>query len=469
MIEATVQGGQHVEVDLDDQTISLPTIDPDTIIPQGNNFLRVYYEEAKKHPTPKEFHLLLGLQALGLVVSRRVVLADDDDVLANLPLILLGDSTAGKSRAARPIIQSIFHHDSSELTWRINDYNEPQGVKYISGAGSGEYLIEAFDYKTPVTEVKDPKGNVIDKTPGKPCPVTGLVFFNELSVLSAKSNGPNSAFKGILMAFIDGDNQIDNGTRGRGEISAYKPFASFLTTTQPKDLKNTLTKSDLARGLVNRFLFICGTSKTQSSLGKIKLDWEESRQLLEQVHTWSINLSVDSGGGVFAIEEWDQDAFEIYDKFFHKTVVPTKKGDESGTLGRIDLHVKRLILLFAINDKSRTIKLSHVESTIALFDYLVDCYSVVAGNVVTSDLSDAMDKIMRRIEKLESADKPCTEREINTRGCKLPSDVWADAVGRLLRVSMIYRNTTVGRKDGRGGRTTETFNTYKTSRPQREE
>lgn len=472
-----VQGGQHVEVDLDpnddendDDLTPLPSFDPNIVIPQGNNFLRVYYEEAEKHPTPNEFHLFLGLQALGLVVSRRVKLSDFDDVLGNMALVLLGSSTAGKSRALKPISQDILQHDDSKLAWGVNEYDEPQGVKYISSPGSGEYLIEVFDYKTPDTELTDSKGKVIATTPGRPCAVTGLVYYNELSVLSAKSNGPNSAYKGILMDFIDGANRIEAGTRTRGELCAHKPFASFLTTTQPKDLKNTLTKSDIARGLVNRFLFIGGTSKKQKSIGKYKLDWEPSRRLLEDVHEWSKQISLDAPNGVFAIDDWDQDALDLYDKFYHKTIEPTKEHDDSGVLGRIDLHVKRLILLFAINEKSTTIKLNHVESTLGLFDYLLECYGVVAGKVVSSDLSDAMDKIMTRIKKLEALNKPCTEREINTRSCKLPSDVWADAIGRMLRIGMVYRNVAVGgRKDGRGGRTTETYNTYKTSRPQKEE
>ena len=463
----------------DDEVSVLPTINPLEILGQGNTFLHKYLEVAKGHPTPIEYHLFLGLQALGLAVGNRVQLFDDDNVKANLAVILLGDTTAGKSRAARPVIQEFLQHDTSSLKFTYKDINDNivgTGVKYVNGAGSGEAVIEQFDLAEKETKVNDPNdttGNTEIKIRGRPIPVSGLVYFNELSYLSAKSNSSNSAFKPIMMAFIDGESRVGNITRTHGELTAYKPFASFLSTTQPKDLRNTLTKSDIAKGMVNRFLFICGAETESRPIGRTLLDWQTPRKALEEVYDWSYTLDP-TGREPFLIESFEAKAYEKFEKFYLEKIRPAKVQDSkhgTGVLGRIDLHFKRLILLAAINDMSPRIAESHVDFAILLFDFLVDCYAVVGGGVVTSEITDAMEKILAVITKLESKKDEngepttqCTYSQVYTRRLKrygMTVDVWTESIGKLLRPGGgLYRNKS-GRKDGRGGRTSETFNTYK--------
>lgn len=450
------------EVEDDEEHLPLPTLDPRTVIPKGDSFLNSYMDVAMKHPTPPEFHLFLGLQALGLTAGNRVQLADDDNVKGNLPLIFLGDTTAGKSRATRPMINNILTHSESVLRHHRNNLD---GVKIISGAGSGEYLIEEFEAREPDIELRDNAGNVISTEIGQPRPISGMVFFNELSLLSAKSSGPASAFKPIMMSFLDGDTYVENGTRGKGKVSAYMPFGSLLTTTQPKDLKNTLSRSDMAKGLVNRFLFVCGTGRPAPAIGKTILDWSEPRKKLEEIHNWS--HQVGTYNNCLAIDQWETGALERFEDFYEKRILPTKILDSksgSGVLGRIDLHMKRLVLLFAINDMSTIIRMAHVEATEKLFDYLLDCFAVVSGRVVSSEVSEALDKIIEVINKLEAQDIACSKRELYDRRLKrygMTSDVWANAMRTLLSPGGgLYRNTSA-RKDGRGGRKTETFNTYK--------
>lgn len=441
---------EESEVEEDAPSEPLPTIDPASVVQKGDSFLSSYLETSMKHPTPKEYHLFLGLQALGLAVSNRVQLGDHDNVKGILPLILLGDTTAGKSRSLKPIQNEIILHPEGKLNRKWN----PDGITVIRGAGSGEYLIEKFD-----------DSDQYDK----PFPVTGLIYFNELSLLSAKSSGASSAFKPIIMAFLDGDPYIDNGTRGNGEVSAYMPFGPMLTTTQPRDLKNTLTKSDMARGLVNRFLFICGTPKPAPAISRTLIDWTTPRTKLEAVHDWSLTEAMKTGGYVI-IEKWEKEAEDRFQDFFDTKVIPLKLEDEKnggGALGRLDLHMKRLVLLFAVNDMSTVIRLGHVESAISLFQYLVDCFAVAAGQVVTSHLSGHMATIVKKIEEFEAAkrDEETTKRNLydrsNTRKA-MNLEEWQAAIKALTAPGGgLYRNTTSGRKDGKGGRRTETFNTYK--------
>lgn len=447
------------EVEEDDNQAPLPSLDPFSVIPEGDSFLNCYLTTAQRHPTPIEFHLFLGLQALGLAVGRRVQLFDDDNVLGNLPLILLGDTTAGKSRSLRPLTQQVYNADQSVLNWSADDAG---GIRIINGAGSGEFLISKFDVTEPGTIIKNAKGKDVT-IPGEPLAVSGLVVFNELSVLSAKSSGSASAFKPIMMAFIDGDKRVENGSVTRGEYSAYKPYASMLTTTQPKDLKNTLTKSDMARGLVNRFLFVCGKGKPAPAIGKTTLNWTDAQKKLEEVYTWSHNLNMDAADG-FAIEQWEPSAMDAFEAFYQNYIVPTKKRDGVGVLGRLDLHMKRLILLMAINEMSTTIKLEHVESVMKMFSYLIECYSMVSGRVAVNEASESMDLILETVKTLEEKRITCSKREIYDRRLKkrgMPQDVWNEAIRRLLAPGGGLHRNKSSRSDGMGGRSTDAFNTFK--------
>ena len=87
------------------------------------------------------------------------------------------------------------------------------------------------------------------------------------------------------------------------------------------------------------------------------------------------------------------------------------------------------------------------------------------------EITYAMERILVVITKLESKKDsegnqitPCTKREVYTRRLKrnMTLDVWKESIEKLLSPGGgLYKNISIGRLDGRGGRTTETFNTYK--------
>jgi hypothetical protein len=64
------------------------------------------------------------------------------------------------------------------------------------------------------------------------------------------------------------------------------------------------------------------------------------------------------------------DALEAWDEFFHAEIVPLHDNMDESMLSRIDLLLKKLIVLFTINDKESQPTAETVKKAIAIFPYL---------------------------------------------------------------------------------------------------
>src|SRR5207302_11352520 len=80
--------------------------------------------------------------------------------------------------------------------------------------------------------------------------------------------------------------------------------------------------------------------------------------------------------------------------------------DGGSLLGRLDLMLKRLMLLFAVNDKSDEIQDTHVAQAMALADYIRDCFEVLAKKMSASRSSDLEDRIRAGVRKFMASDDP---------------------------------------------------------------
>ena len=371
----------------DEDIIEYPTIDWYEITPP-DSFLRRWMEATRHDDLPEEFYFWLGMQALGLAAGRDTTLADAPPIYANLYICLFGKSGQGKSRAQRALTDLLrealpYDHDDPTST----------GTYVVPTPGSAEALIDAFS--KPIYDPSDPK-----KLMGH-ASVRGYVRFDELSSLTARGSRSGSVMKPTLMQFFDAEYKVELKTRGSGLALAQEPFATCTTSTQPKAVRELLTSTDADSGFLNRWIFACGRDKRKVSFGRRGIDITDSVEALRNARAWcSMNHSIDLTDA----------AYEVWDEFFHNVLEPARRDEEQPMLTRTDLHIKKIMLLFAIDRGERRVSAQTAQDAISLWEYLRRSYKMLGGEIGMGPLEEARAIVRDAIERYEHRYKRAISR-----------------------------------------------------------
>jgi hypothetical protein len=353
------------------------------IVPE-NTFLREWLIATTVDNCPEEYHFWTGLMAVGFAIGRDKTLWDLRPVVGNLYTCLVGPSGAGKSRAKEHLSDVVYR----VLKWDANTYT---GVKQIKAPGSAEYLIKAFDEREDDLSVP---GTTIPK------PVRGLIDFEELSSLVAVSGRIGSALKPQLMDIYDARQLISSGSLGTGMREALNPFGQAISTTQTEALRKLLDRGDDTSGFLNRWIFASGKLKPPIALGGTQVTLDVPAEFLNRIYVWA--------AGNPSVIEWTPQAEDLWREFFMATLHPDKiKNEEQGSamLGRLDLLMKKLILLFSANMHCDIVPVGAVEQAIQVYPYLLSVYGVVHTQIERTDDSDLVEKVLATITKLTTANK----------------------------------------------------------------
>lgn len=366
--------GDLVSLFDEEEDITFPALDWRSITP-ADTFLDAYMKQVTQDDVPEEYHFWNGLLALGFALGRDVTLEDLIPVHGNLFICTLGHSGSGKSKAR-------YHLDRLLTRALPHKWDDPgsKGVRKVSSPGSAEALIHNFS--KPIFDPANPKVIVYY------APIRGLVDFNELSGLVGRTNRQGNVTKPTLMQMYDMEDSVSTSSMTHGTKEAREPFASALTTTQPRAIRTLLTRGDADSGFLNRWIFAAGPEKERYAIGGISVDIEPAVAPLLEVQGWA---------GSFGTSrmQWSVEAAELFTKFFHSTIEPDKKRDESGLLVRMDLLMKKLILLLSANLKMKIVPTSVVEAVIVMYPYIIDCYSIPASQIGNSLQHEVREEILR--------------------------------------------------------------------------
>ncbi len=414
------------EDDVDDD-ITFPALDWRAIVPT-DTFLFEYMKATSVDDVPEEYHFWHALVGLGFSLGRDVALEDFIPVYGNLFVCTLGHSGAGKSKAMRHLTELL----ASALPHKWDDPGS-KGVRRISAPGSAEVLIHNFS--KPVLDPADMKKIAYY------APVRGLVDFNELSALVARTNRQGNATKPTLMQLYDMDPLVATSSMTHGAKEAHEPFACAITSTQPRAIRTLLTRGDADSGFLNRWVFASGPAKQRFAIGGIQVDLSRATDSLLDVFGWT---------GAFARGEriqWSVEAAELFTKFFHTTIEPEKQRDESGLLIRMDLLMKKLILLFTANRKLKIVPVDAVESAITMWPYIIECYGVPSAQIGNTLQNEVREEITRHAERwLEKHGNGITMRDLNLRlkRKKYPLDLVAKTLKYMCDLGELEMTTTKG-------------------------
>jgi len=350
-----------------DPTAHFPRVDWRKVAPEGT-FLRTWMEILSQDQLCEEYHFWHGMLALGLAVGRDVQLYDSPNVNANLFVCLLGRTGDGKSRAKRYLDMCL----AQALPYdRSNPYSK--GVKPIPSPSSGEVLVKMFD--APVEDLTVPpqkgmKPKIIDHAP-----VRGLIDISELQTLVSKMGRVGNTMGPMFIDFYDCKDLVSDTSLTSGEKLAKFPFASVLSTTQPEVLADLLSDKDEASGWLNRWLFVGGPSKPQSFFNHFAPDISPAAKLLGDIHVWA------EVSRTTRIVELDMAARDQAEKDWNDTLAPLILADTTKALTRLSVTLKKLCLLFAINEKSMVITLDIWNKAMSLVPYLLSFFQIRTENM----------------------------------------------------------------------------------------
>lgn len=419
--KSSVDGAVVIDLyeDLEDD-IAYPSLDWRAIIPE-DTYLRAYMDAACVDDVPEEFHFWNALLGLGFALGREVRLFDFVPVYANLFVCTLGRSGSGKSKARGHLdrlLAEALPHDWSD--------SHSKGVRKVSSPGSAEVLIHNF--QKPVADPADAKKIAYY------APVRGMIDFNELSALVGRAARQGNVTLPTLMQFYDMEPVIATSSMTHGAKEAHEPFASALTTTQPKALRTLITKADDASGFLNRWVFAPGREKQRFAIGGIQVNMSPVVPFLEAILGWA---------GSFKSSEmiqWSPEGAERFTDFFHFRIEPDKKNSDNDLIIRIDLLIKKLILLFAANRKEKTVSLQTVEDAISCYDYLIAAYKIPAGqigNTLQNEVSEAIMGVVNKQYQLDKKGVTLNQIAKSLKRRKYPHDLLLKTADGLVKLGFL--------------------------------
>lgn len=406
-----------------DPILDRPGFDWRTVVAPGS-FLDAYMECCRHDDVPEEYHFWNGMLALSMTAGRDVTLEDQKPVLANFFLCLTGPTGDGKSRSFSHLTELLY----TALPYRSEDPTG-KGVDMIKSPASAEMLISMF--VNPIADPTDAK-----KIAGF-APVRGIIEFNELASLVGRAGRKGSVLKPTLMEFYDGARVIATSSLTHGKSRAENAYASMFTTAQPKALKDLIREGDASSGFLNRIIFASGTPKKRIGVGGKKIDIAPSIPPLKAVQGWI---------GFGRMVTWTDGTAALFNKHFEESLVPIQQGDDSGLLDRIDLLVKKLILLLCLNEKQKEVTEAVIEKAISMVPYIIASYGVPAAFIGSNVNTEVQEELTRHITRLSKTKGGVSMRDLMKLIArkKFPLDVVTKTIKYLTELGFIEAFTTTG-------------------------
>lgn len=393
------QGVEAEPTDPDEDDFEFATLNFKLLVPE-DTFLGSYCSILLDSDTPDEWNFWNAMAGLGVAVGKRIGMVDRIRVFSNLYICLLGSTSSGKSIAKNYIIRLL----RDTLPWVAGDPGNT-APRIIRGASSGEILVSRFR-----DEIRDPAkpSQILDVKR-----VTGLIEYDEFQTVMAKASSLGSNFVPILQGLFDGYDDVESHSFTTGDKTAPDPFASMLTSTQPKNIQRLVGDEHVDNGFLNRILFVTGKPKPPIVLGGNFMDVSPSGPYLRSIHNWAVeNEGHDIG--------WTDQSQRATIEFLSDQVIPDMDSQKDNYLiQRVNLIVKKLIMLFTLNLKNDRVPMEAVNSAIAVYPYLMESYSILDKAISFTASADMRLKVMKQVARLTVREnKPPTKRQIH------------DAIGR---------------------------------------
>jgi Protein of unknown function (DUF3987) len=296
---------------------------------------------------------------------------------ANLFVVLVGQSAKGRKGTSGGRIRSVM--EPVDQPWI------DQRMK--GGLSSGEGLINEVRDEVQKWNPKKKRFEIVD--PGvtdKRLMVTEAEFANALAVMER----PGNILSPTIRKAWDG-HTLSTLTKNC-PLKATKPHISIIGHITEDELRARITRTEMANGFANRFLFACvRRSKLLPHGGN--LDDGEIHRLGEP-----IKRAVEFGKSVGRIHMTETARREW------ETIYPDLSAEQPGLLGAITARAEaqcvRLALVYALLDQQENIDVPHLRAALAVWEYCEASAARIFGNALGDPVAD---EILRALLQAGSA------------------------------------------------------------------
>jgi len=300
-------------------------------------------------------------------------LVEGDQHHSNLFVALVGTSSKGRKGTSSGRVRSITQ--GADEFWSIE--------RCVSGLSSGEGLINAVRDEVKKWNVKEKCEEILD--PGikdKRLMVEEQEFASALAVMERHGNTISTVIRNAW----DG-RRLQTITKS-SPLTATKAHISIVAHITESETRSRLTRTDMANGFANRFLF-CSVKRSKFLPHGGNLDETELIKMAERFKV-AVDVAKNAGRVTMtkaAAEAWTQ-------------VYPELSAEKPGLLGavvaRAEAQTIRLAQLYALVDRKHAIDVVHLEAAIAVWTYCEASAIRIFGDSLGDPVADEILRALRR-------------------------------------------------------------------------
>jgi hypothetical protein len=236
------------------------------------------------------------------------------------------------------------------------------------GFGSGEAIV---------AELAPPDGDADD--PDAPPPVVDnrlLVHEDELAMRLAVAVRSGSTLSPLLRSAWDGT-RLENRTRTHGALVAEDAHVSVLSAITPEELIRRVPETEIANGLVNRFLIV-GVRRQQLLPSGPPIPGD-----IEAEYAEAFSLALLPARTVGQMRR-DPEAAELWEHAYEHELSIERFGLAGAACSRAEAHALRVSIIYALLDAATSadrsvIRRVHVEAALALWRHCEQSAQLVFG------------------------------------------------------------------------------------------
>jgi hypothetical protein len=287
---------------------------------------------------------------------------------ANLFCLIVGETSKSRKGTSWDRIERIFK--------RLED-DEWASLRILGGTSSGEGIIE---------QVRDAivKGNDVDAgAPDKRLLLNETEFAQVLAVIRRDGNTASE----VLRRAWDGNKPLQTLTRQRNALKATGAHISLIGHITRTELLRHLDETEVANGLMNRFLFCCAKKSKLLPFGGSMNERDISPLVL------MLAVAVE-----FAKRDrelrWDEEAKPLWVEVY-KELSKDHLGLFGAVIARAEPQVLRLSILYALLDRSEAIRREHLAAARSVWRYCEDSARHIFGDALGNPVADEILRALR--------------------------------------------------------------------------
>jgi hypothetical protein len=322
--------------------------------------------------------LLQFLTLAGNIIGRQPhYQVESDQHYSNLFCVLVGTSSKGRKGTSMGRVRAVVK--GADETWA--------GDRLKSGLASGEGLINEVRDSV---EKWDPKEKVFEKVDPGASDKRLMIVEPEFAGALAVAERPGNTLSPLIRRAWDGD-KLQTLTKN-SPLSATGAHISVIAHITEDELRTRITRTDLANGFANRFLFALIRRSKELPFGGDLSDGE------------ILNLGDRLKAIIEKVGPIGRVQMNAAAKRLWRTVYSALSAEQPGLLGavtaRAEAQTVRLALLYALLDGRDEIDEPHLRAALAVWEYCESSAAHIFGNMLGDPVAD---EILRALQQVGAA------------------------------------------------------------------